>query len=89
MEGGPKYVCAVAMYPIFLADIFFRKVFYRSFVADGNFKADHVRQKRSAGDVWLSEGGGMMPAREQYHEFLQSAAERPTVSCLCREKQLN
>ena len=74
---------------IFFADMFFRKVFYRSFVADGNFKADHVRQKRSAGDVWLSEGGGMMPLREHYNEFLQTAAERPTVSCWFCQHQLN
>ena len=63
-------------------DLNFRKVFYRSIVADGNFKADHVRQKRSTGDVWLSEGGGMMPKRDNYNQFLKTAAERPTVSCL-------
>ncbi len=36
-----------------------RFVFRRLFVADGNFKADHVRQPKSKGDHWLSEGGGI------------------------------
>lgn len=55
-------------------------VYQRSFVADGNFKADHVRQRNPAGDVWLSEGGGMMSKRSDYEEFLRTAVERLTVS---------
>jgi len=31
-------------------------------VADGNFKADHVRQKGSDDEFWLWDGAGMMPA---------------------------
>jgi hypothetical protein len=49
-------------------------------VADGNFKADHVRQKNAGGDVWLSEGSGMIPKRDEYLDFLKTAIERPTVS---------
>jgi hypothetical protein len=49
-------------------------------MADGNFKADHVRQKNDAGDVWLSEGCGMIPKQQEYLTFLQSAIERLTVS---------
>jgi hypothetical protein len=56
-----------------------RWVYKRIFVADGNFKADHVRQKTSAGDVWLSEGGGTIPKRDEYLLFLDSALERLTV----------
>jgi hypothetical protein len=48
-------------------------------VADGNFKADHVRQKNVDGDVWLSEGGGMIPKRDEYQDFLRTAIERLTV----------
>ena len=43
------------------------------FVADGNFKADHVRQKTAVQNVWLSEGGGMVPKREEYMAFLKTA----------------
>lgn len=55
-------------------------MYKRIFVADGNFKADHVRQKNEDGDVWLSEGSGMIPKREEYLTFLASAIERLTVS---------
>ena len=48
-------------------------------MADGNFKADHVRQ-RDNNDVWLSEGGGMMSSRREYDEFLVTAKEQSTVS---------
>ena len=57
-----------------------RWVYKRVFVADGNFKADHVRQKKTDADVWLSEGGGMIPKRDEYQAFLKNAIERLTVS---------
>ena len=57
-----------------------RWVYKRMFVTDGNFKADHVRQKKEAGDIWLSEGGGMIPKRDKYFAFLKTAIERLTVS---------
>ena len=57
-----------------------RWVYRRVFAADGNFKADHVRQKKPAKDVWLSEGGGMMTRRDEYEAFLSTAQERSTVS---------
>jgi hypothetical protein len=53
-----------------------RWVFRRFFVADGNFKADHIRQNNNETDVWLSEGGGMMPKRQEYDNFLRTAVER-------------
>ena len=51
-------------------------------MADGNFKADHIRQKSNPDDVWLSEGGGMMPKRDEYEAFLRTAIERRTASIL-------
>lgn len=59
---------------------FSRWVFKRILVGDGNFKADHVQQKNEAGDIWLSEGSGMIPRREEYLSFLSTAIERLTVS---------
>jgi len=58
-------------------------VYRRVFVADGNFKADHIWQTKPSKDVWLSEGGGMVPKREEYFAFLKSAMERFTVRFLC------
>ena len=57
-------------------------VYQRSFVADENFKADHVRQNAAATDIWLSEGGGMTGKRSEYEQFLKTAVERATVSTL-------
>ena len=60
-------------------------------MADGNFKADHVRQANADDDVWLSDGAGMVPNRQKYLDFLKTAMERSTVSfssvpsrCRCR-----
>ena len=59
--------------------LYTRWVFRRFLVPDGNFKADHVKQKNNEGDFWLSEGGGMMPKRDEYEEFLRTAINRRTV----------
>jgi hypothetical protein len=57
-----------------------RWAFCRVLTADGNFKADHVRQKKQANDMWLADGSGMTARRSEYNEFLASAQERSTVS---------
>ena len=57
-----------------------RWVFRRVFTADGNFKADHVRQKSAADDIWLSDGLGMTTNHSEYKHFLENAKERYTVS---------
>jgi hypothetical protein len=49
----------------------------RSFVADGNFSADHVKQKRPADDVWLLDGAGMMTDRRRYAAHLKIALDSP------------
>ena len=48
-------------------------------MADGNFRANHVWQTHPSNDVWLSEGSGMFPKREEYFAFLKNAMERLTV----------
>jgi hypothetical protein len=53
----------------------FRFVFKHIFVADQNFKADHVRQKNSNTDVRLWDGAGMAPNQAEYGQFLQAAIE--------------
>jgi hypothetical protein len=58
-----------------------RFVFRPVFVADGNFKADHVKRKKD-NDVWLFDGGGMVPNQQEYSNFLKTALEIPTVSQL-------
>src|SRR5277367_2601337 len=49
----------------------------RSFVADGNFSADHVKQKNINDDVWLLDGEGMVTGQHRYTQHLQVALETP------------
>ncbi|KAF9489118.1 hypothetical protein BDN71DRAFT_1593642 [Pleurotus eryngii] len=51
-------------------------------MADGNFKADHIRQSTGDKDVWLSPGSSMLPHREEYTEFLR-AAENIKTKATC------
>ena len=60
----------------------FRFVFEHVFVANGNFKADHVQQKNSNTDIWLWDAVGMAPNQAEYERFLQAAIEQLTVSTL-------
>jgi len=71
-----------------------RWVYRQLFVADGNFKADHVRQKNTKQEFWLWDGKGMMLNRPDYLEFLQAAKERQMVrftlrhvSCIGSEQE--
>ena len=56
-----------------------RWVYQRIITADGNFKANHVRQNSSADDVWLSDGLGMTTKRSDYNAFLETAWDHATV----------
>jgi hypothetical protein len=51
----------------------------RSFVADGNMKAVHLKQKDDNSDVWLTSGEGFMTDTVRYAEHLQIAVETRTV----------
>ena len=44
--------------------------------------ARQVRQRNEIDDVWLSEGSGMIPKRNEYFSFLATAIERLTVSAM-------
>jgi hypothetical protein len=52
----------------------------RSYVADGNFKANHLKQKHDSADVWLINGEGFMTNTERYDIHLANAMESKTVS---------
>ncbi|KAF8150124.1 hypothetical protein B0H34DRAFT_826383 [Crassisporium funariophilum] len=58
-----------------------RWVFRVLLAGNGNFKADHVRQKKDA-DVWLIDGGGKFPKRDHYFAFRARAIERFTNALL-------
>ena len=63
---------------ISLTDDMISWVYKHKFVADSNFKADHVLQKSEA-DVWLSEGSGMFLKRDEYFTFFATAIENLRV----------
>lgn len=52
----------------------------RSFVADGNFKAIHLKQKDDESDVWLTSGEGFMTNEPRYQRHLGIALESKSVS---------
>ena len=52
----------------------------RSFAADGNFKADHIKQKNDHDDVPLTSGEGFMTNNERYKAHLDNATEIKQVS---------
>jgi len=52
----------------------------RSFAADGNFKADHIKQKNDNDDVPLTNGEGFMTNAERYKTHLASATEIKQIS---------
>lgn len=55
----------------------------RSFVADGNFKALHLKQKDDHSDVWLTSGEGFMTNESRYQRHLEIAQETKSVSVPC------
>ncbi|KAI5989479.1 hypothetical protein EDD15DRAFT_2364372 [Pisolithus albus] len=44
----------------------------RTVVMDGNFKAEHMHEKRPDDQVWLMDGRGFMVAHPPYQEYLQA-----------------
>lgn len=55
----------------------------RSFVVDGNFTADHIKQARPNDDVWLTDGEGMMTERASYAAHIKAAKDTKEVSFFC------
>ena len=51
-----------------------------SYVADRNFKADHLKQKNDQTDVWLADGAGFMTERARYENHLSAAKESVQVN---------
>jgi hypothetical protein len=78
--GGMAYFCAACPQPgVNLPDNWKENqnsdLYIRSFVHDGNFKAEHVAQKRPQDDVHLTNGELYMTAPEPYKQHLAKAVE--------------
>ena len=57
-----------------------RVLYTWSFVTDGNFSANHLKQKHLEDDIWLLRGQGMPTGMAWYQEHLKVAIEKYTVS---------
>ncbi|KAF8802880.1 hypothetical protein BYT27DRAFT_7305988 [Phlegmacium glaucopus] len=54
----------------------------RSFVVDGNFTADHIKQTQPDDDVWLTDGEGFMTATGPYAVHIKKAVDpKQTDTC--------
>src|SRR5258705_13935429 len=62
-----------------MTDIFSSYLYMRSFVADGNFKVDHLKQKNNLSDVWFINGEAFMTNVDRYEVHLQTAIEHKLV----------
>ncbi|KAF9542359.1 hypothetical protein CPC08DRAFT_650249, partial [Agrocybe pediades] len=60
-------------------------MYRHTYVADGNFKANHVRSSKPDSDVWLMDGSGMAPNRHDYTEYLLRAKNKNTKAA-CENK---
>ncbi|KAF9541839.1 hypothetical protein CPC08DRAFT_650444, partial [Agrocybe pediades] len=60
-------------------------MYRHTYVADGNFKANHVRSSKPDSDVWLMDGTGMAPNRHDYTEYLLRAKNKNTATA-CENK---
>jgi hypothetical protein len=54
----------------------------QQFTIDGNFTAQHLRQKGADNDVWLSDASGFMVERTKYKEHLETAKTYKEVDIL-------
>ncbi|KAF9565021.1 hypothetical protein CPC08DRAFT_630413, partial [Agrocybe pediades] len=60
-------------------------MYRQTWVADGNFKANHVRSSKPDTDIWLLDGGSMAPNRHDYTDYLLRAKKKNTKAA-CENK---
>ena len=66
------------------------RILYRpSFVADGNFKLQHLAMRRPDDDVFLCDGQGHMVGREPYWTHIKHTTEHFQVRCIFNYEHRN
>ncbi|KAG1861306.1 hypothetical protein F4604DRAFT_1684111 [Suillus subluteus] len=61
----------------------------RSFVMDGNFKAEHLHPIKPFDEVWLSDGLGFMVGKDRYKMHLAEAADMVEKSSCNNHRAVN
>jgi hypothetical protein len=56
-----------------------RWLYWRGYVADGNFVAVHQMQARSTDDVWIKNGESFMTERHRYEQHIVQTVEGKEV----------
>jgi hypothetical protein len=57
-------------------------MYARTIILDGNFKADHLHDRRPDMQIWLMDGRGYQVSREPYRKYLASTTNTIEVSAL-------
>jgi len=61
----------------------------RSFVMDGNFKAEHLHPIKPFDEVWLSDGLGFMVGKDRYKKHLAESADTVEKSSCNNHRAVN
>jgi hypothetical protein len=61
----------------------------RSFVMDGNFKAEHLHPIKPDDEVWLADGLGFMVGKDRYQNHLAEAADTLEKSSCNNHRAVN
>ncbi|KIK73641.1 hypothetical protein PAXRUDRAFT_20647 [Paxillus rubicundulus Ve08.2h10] len=61
------------------ADLNGRWKYSWTIIIDGNFKAEHMDDKKPDDQVFLMDGKGYMVGQEKYHDYLKAAKDAPEV----------
>jgi hypothetical protein len=54
-------------------------LFRREYVLDGNFKAEHMKMRKSADEIIITDGTGFFSTEKRYKEHLKVAKEYKEV----------
>jgi hypothetical protein len=83
LEGGSQQVSLFDQCTLCHSGTSPRFAYKRISTADGNFKANHIKPIKPSQDMWLFDGGGIFPKRQEYFDFLKTAMETHSVFTFC------
>src|SRR6267154_119394 len=66
-----------------------RVKYTRSYVMDGNFKAEHLHPKNAEDEVWLTDGLGFMVGNDRYKRHLEAAKDTVERSSCNNHRAVN
>ncbi|KIK71845.1 hypothetical protein PAXRUDRAFT_48138, partial [Paxillus rubicundulus Ve08.2h10] len=61
----------------------------QTIIMDGNFKAEHMHDKKPDDQVFLMDGMGYMVGQKKYHDYLKAAKDAPEMSDCNNHRAVN